>query len=192
MAGGGGWVAQSGTGGGCNDKLPGACHTCCVTCGFTSRVCRLVAALGESIESMATPGATIETLLREPGPRHRRDQREVKLVMRAYELMVIFEGEVDDATIQGHMKSLVTDNVEAAGGRVATVDNWGKRRFAYRINLKWEGTYVVLEILLPEGRDLSGVDRALRLADDVVRQKIIRLPEAEATRRGLLGAGATA
>lgn len=114
------------------------------------------------------------------------------LVMRAYELMVIFEGDVDDSTIQGHLKTLVTDIVETDGGRVASVDNWGKRRYAYRIDLKWEGTYVVLEIELPEGKDLSGVDRALRLADDVVRQKIIRLPESEATRRGLLGAEATA
>lgn len=112
--------------------------------------------------------------------------------MRAYELMVIFDGDVDDTAIQGHLKTLITDPVEADGGRVASVDNWGKRRFAYRINLKWEGTYVVLEIVLPEGKDLAGVDRALRLADDVVRQKIIRLPETEATRRGLLGAEATA
>ena len=112
--------------------------------------------------------------------------------MRAYEMMVIFDGDVEDVTIQNHLKTLITDTVEADGGRVASVDNWGKRRFAYRINLKWEGTYVVLEIVLPEGTDLSGVDRALRLADDVVRQKIIRLPESEATRRGLLGAGATA
>ncbi len=112
--------------------------------------------------------------------------------MRAYEMMVIFDGDVDDATIQGHLKTLITDTVEAGGGRVASVDNWGKRRFAYRINLKWEGTYVVLEIVLPEGQDLSGVDRALRLADDVVRQKIIRLPETEAIKRGLLGAEATA
>lgn len=112
--------------------------------------------------------------------------------MRAYELMVIFDGEVEDATIQGHLKSLVADLVEAEGGSIAKVDNWGKRRFAYRINLKWEGTYVVHEILLPEGKDLSSVDRALRLADDVVRQKIIRLPEHEATRRGLLGTTASA
>ncbi len=112
--------------------------------------------------------------------------------MRAYEMMVIFDGDVEDTAIQNHLKTLITDTVEADGGRVASVDNWGKRRFAYRINLKWEGTYVVLEIVLPEGKDLSGVDRALRLADDVVRQKIIRLPESEATRRGLLGAGATA
>ena len=114
------------------------------------------------------------------------------LAMRAYELMIIFDADVVDATIQGHLKTLVSEPVEADGGSVATVDNWGKRRFAYRINHKWEGTYVVLEILLPPGTDLSGVDRALRLADDVVRHKIIRLPEFEATRRGLLGSAATA
>lgn len=110
------------------------------------------------------------------------------LFMRAYELMVIFDADVDDAAIQGHLKGLIADTVEADDGSVAKVDNWGKRRFAYQINHKWEGTYVVLEILLPEGGDLHTVDRALRLADDVVRQKIIRLPEHEATRRGLLGA----
>ena len=112
--------------------------------------------------------------------------------MRAYELMVIFDADVSDATLNGHLKTLIADTVEADGGSVAKVDHWGKRRFAYRINHKWEGTYVVLEILLPERKDLSGVDRALRLADDVVRQKIIRLPESEATKRGLLGAAPTA
>ncbi len=112
--------------------------------------------------------------------------------MRAYELMVIFDADVADATLNGHLKTLIADTVEANGGSVANVDHWGKRRFAYRINHKWEGTYVVLEILLPEGKDLSGVDRALRLADDVVRQKIIRLPDSEATKRGLLGAATTA
>lgn len=114
------------------------------------------------------------------------------LVMRAYELLVIFEGDVEDSTIQGHLKTLISELVEADGGSIASVDNWGKRRFAYRINLKWEGIYVVLEILLEEGHDLSAVDRALRLADDVVRHKIIRLPDFEATRRGLFAATATA
>ena len=116
--------------------------------------------------------------------------------MRAYELMVIFDAGVDDATLNGHLKTLIADTVEADGGSVAKVDHWGKRRFAYRINHKgtyqWEGTYVVLEILLPERKDLSGVDRALRLADDIVRQKIIRLPESEATKRGLLDAATPA
>ncbi len=128
--------------------------------------------------------------IRGPGPAGTRGR--CMLDMRAYELMVIFDDDVADATIQGHLKSLIAERVEADGGSVANVDNWGKRRFAYRINHKWEGIYVVLEILLPEGKDLSGQDRALRLADDVVRHKIIRLPESEAMRRGLLGAEATA
>ncbi len=112
--------------------------------------------------------------------------------MRAYELMVIFDDSVTDAELQGHLKSLITDTVEADGGSVAKVDHWGKRKFAYRINHKGayihEGNYVVLEILLPERKDLSAQDRALRLADDSVRHKIIRLPEHEAIKRGLLGA----
>ena len=112
--------------------------------------------------------------------------------MRAYELMVIFDATVADADVNSHLKTLITDTVEADGGSVAKVDNWGRRRFAYRIRHKGsyalEGNYIVLEILLPEGKDLSSQDRALRLADDVVRQKVIRLPESEATKRGLFGA----
>lgn len=112
--------------------------------------------------------------------------------MRAYELMVIFDVDVADATIQGHLKTLITETVEADGGSVAKVDHWGKRRYAYPINHKNEGIYLVLEIVLPERKDLAAQDRALRLADDVVRHKIIRLPEGEATRRGLLGTPASA
>jgi small subunit ribosomal protein S6 len=112
--------------------------------------------------------------------------------MRAYELMVIFDADTADADVQGHLKTMISEIVEADGGSVAKVDNWGRRRFAYRIRHKGvyalEGNYVVLEILLPERKDLSVTSRALRLADDVVRHKVIRLPESEATKRGLFGA----
>ena len=106
-------------------------------------------------------------------------------VPRAYELMIIFDGDVPDADVQQHLTS-VGELVSAGGGTVATTDNWGKRRFAYEINHKWEGTYVVLEIVT-EGRDLHEVERTLRLADDVVPHKVLRLPDSEAARRGLLG-----
>jgi small subunit ribosomal protein S6 len=65
------------------------------------------------------------------------------------------------------------------------VDNWGRRRFAYPINHKNEGVYTVLEIVTP-AVNLDEVDRYLRLADEVVRHKLIRLPDSEAARRGLL------
>jgi small subunit ribosomal protein S6 len=81
----------------------------------------------------------------------------------------------------------ITQMVEAGGGSVATVDRWGRRRFAYEINHKSEGVYTVLEIVT-SAPNLDEVDRFLRLADDVVRHKLIRLPDDEATRRGLLQA----
>ncbi len=107
------------------------------------------------------------------------------LAMRAYELMIIFDSDVEDTTVNEHLAN-VGRLVETGGGTVEKTDRWGRRRFAYEINHKWEGIYVVLEIVT-EGRDLNEVERVLHLADDVVRHKTMRLPDAEAARRGLLG-----
>jgi len=105
--------------------------------------------------------------------------------MRAYELMIIFDGDVEDTAVNA-MLANVNKLVEAGGGTVKKTDRWGRRRFAYEINHKWEGIYVVLEIST-EGRDLHEVERVLHIADEVVRHKVMRLPENEAARRGLLG-----
>lgn len=110
--------------------------------------------------------------------------------MRAYELMVIFVGDTDEAVVNENLASITT-MVEAGGGRIAKTDRWGRRRFAYEINHRWEGIYVVLEILT-EARDLADVERSLRIADQVVRHKLMRLPDHEAARRGLLGEAAPA
>ena len=110
------------------------------------------------------------------------------MTTRVYELMVIVDQDVEDATGKAIINR-VKEMVEAAGGSVPTVDHWGRRRFAYPINHKQEGVYSVLEIVT-EAPNLDDVDRFLRLADEIVRHKIFRLPDSEATRRGLLsGAG---
>jgi small subunit ribosomal protein S6 len=114
----------------------------------------------------------------------------VVLAVRAYELMIIFDGDVEDTSVNEILAN-VGRLIEAGGGSVEKTDRWGRRRFAYEINHKWEGIYVVLEIAT-EGRDLGEVERVLHLADEVVRHKTIRLPESEAARRGLLGEAAPA
>ena len=106
--------------------------------------------------------------------------------MRAYELMTIFVGETDEADVNRILDQGVK-LINAGNGRVAKTDRWGKRRFAYEINHKWEGIYVVLEITT-EASNLDDVERMLRIADEVVRHKLIRLPDREAARRGLVGA----
>ena len=108
--------------------------------------------------------------------------------MRAYEVMIILDSELEESVIQGVINR-VGELVAAESGTVATTDKWGVRRFAYEINHKHEGFYVVLEIVT-EARSLDDLDRFLRLADETIRHKILRLPDHEATRRGLLGGDA--
>ena len=110
--------------------------------------------------------------------------------MQVYELMIIFGGDLDEDAVAASL-SKVTDNIESEGGRVATVldsEPWGRRRFAYQINHRWEGVYVILEVVTDAG-NLDTTDRILRLADrsEVVRHKLMRLPKEEAAKRGLLG-----
>ena len=103
------------------------------------------------------------------------------LAMRAYELMIIFDGDLAEPGVD-ELLAQVNQSIGDAGGQVATTDNWGKRKFAYEIDHKHEGFYVVLE-LVTDGQDLSGLERQLRLADEVVRHKLLRLPDTEAARK---------
>lgn len=109
--------------------------------------------------------------------------------MRAYELMVIIDGDLEENNVEGTVRR-VHDQIKTKGGDVQRTDRWGKRRFAYEIAKKTDGYYVVIEFLGGEG--LADLERQFRLADDVVRHKLIRLPDAEAARRGLLGEPAPA
>ena len=110
-------------------------------------------------------------------------------MMRAYELMVIIDGDVEDPKAQAWIKT-VTDGVKAVGGEIhGKPDWWGRRQFAYPINKKPAGYYLVVEAVAPPGA-LDELERTLRLADEVVRHKLIRLPEAEAARRGMAGTAA--
>jgi small subunit ribosomal protein S6 len=105
-------------------------------------------------------------------------------MQRAYELMVILEGDLDEPVAQGWVKT-ITDGITKAGGTIhGKPDWWGKRQYAYPINKKEYGYYVVLN-LLADGGALDELERSFRIADDVVRHKLLRLPDAEAARRGM-------
>ncbi|MCY3785655.1 MAG: 30S ribosomal protein S6 [bacterium] len=105
--------------------------------------------------------------------------------MRAYELMIIFRGDLApdevDEPLRRAVSALAALGVEVDPDRI---NRWPKRRFAYEIDHRSEGYYVVLEFV-SSAADFSGFERSLRLSDAIVRHKLIRLPAAEAARRGL-------
>jgi len=105
-------------------------------------------------------------------------------MMRAYEFMIILEGDLDETAAQAWVKT-VTDGIAKAGGSVhGKPEWWGRRQYAYPINKKQYGYYAVMNVVAPGGA-LDDFERSLRIADDVVRHKLLRLPDAEAARRGI-------
>ena len=95
--------------------------------------------------------------------------------MRPYEVMIIFEASLDEEGIRAEIDR-ATGLIKAKGGTPGRVDRWGKRRFAYELKHRTEGYYVLLEASA-EPDTMAELDRALHLADDVIRHKVIRLPE---------------
>jgi small subunit ribosomal protein S6 len=100
--------------------------------------------------------------------------------MRPYEVMVILDAGLDEEVIRAAVDR-ATSLITARGGTTGKVDRWGKRRFAYELHHKTEGYYVVIEATA-EPAVMAELDRMLHLADEVIRHKIIRLPDKTAGR----------
>ncbi len=110
--------------------------------------------------------------------------------MRPYEVMVILEPTLEESAVQG-LINRVSASLEASGAAVTRVDKWGRRRFAYEIGHRTEGYYVLLE-LAAEPPAVQELDRSLRLADEVIRHKIVRVPEGSSRGASTPRAGALA
>ena len=92
--------------------------------------------------------------------------------MRQYEMMIILDPSLDERTVAPSMDTLL-NVVRNDGGVVDKVDVWGKRRFAYEIDKKTEGIYVVVE-LTATSETVKEFDRQLGLNESVVRTKVLR------------------
>ena len=95
--------------------------------------------------------------------------------MRPYETVIIFDTEAEESAITAVLEKGL-DIVRNNGGTVGTVDRWGKRTLAYELRHKREGYYVVAEFSA-EPKAAAELDRFLVLADEVLRHKIMRVPD---------------
>jgi small subunit ribosomal protein S6 len=95
--------------------------------------------------------------------------------MRPYEVMVIFDADLEDSEIRAALDRH-TKLLTSKGATLGTVDVWGKRRFAYRLQHRWEGYYVVFQARA-EPAAVEELGRTLALADEVIRHKVLRIPE---------------
>lgn len=99
--------------------------------------------------------------------------------MRAYELMVLIDPEVDERTVEPTLKKYL-EVVTNAGGTVDKIDVWGRRKTAYEIQKKSEAIYVVVNFQA-EPAATQELDRVLNINETIMRTKIIRPEEQKIT-----------
>lgn len=100
--------------------------------------------------------------------------------MRPYEVVLI----LDSAAAEEDVDNVVTriKGVLPEGkGKVGQIEKWGRRRFAYEMKHRWDGFYALVE-LTAEPEVVAELDRMLLLSDDIVRHKVVRVPDAVAGR----------
>lgn len=95
--------------------------------------------------------------------------------MRAYELMVLIDPEVDERTVEPTLKKYL-EVVTTAGGTIDKVDVWGRRKMAYEIQKKSEAIYVVVDFH-SEPAATQELDRLLNINETILRTKITRPEE---------------
>ena len=95
--------------------------------------------------------------------------------MRTYEVSFIAAPNTADddlAKLTSQLEHIVTDR----GGKVAKIDNWGRRKMAYRIEKFDEGLYHFL-FIEGSGQEIAEVERRLRVTDFVIRHLTVRTDE---------------
>jgi small subunit ribosomal protein S6 len=94
---------------------------------------------------------------------------------RPYEVMIIVDADLDEETIRAAVERWL-QLIESRGAERGYVDFWGKRRLAYEVKRKAEGYYVVFQAKA-EPQAMDELHRVLSLADEVIRHKVLRIPE---------------
>ncbi len=97
--------------------------------------------------------------------------------MRVYELGFILKPDLPEEDAKASVEAVkgwLTDG----GATVDKVDDWGKRKLAYRVRGFWSGHYVFIQYSTDAGSSLNReVERRLRVADDIVKHLMIRIDE---------------
>ncbi|HKE02824.1 MAG TPA: 30S ribosomal protein S6 [Blastocatellia bacterium] len=96
--------------------------------------------------------------------------------MRTYEIAFIAAPNTADDDLS-KLNSQIEQIIADRGGKITKVDNWGRRKLAYRIGKFDEGVYTFVYVE-GSGQEIAEVERRLRVTDFVIRHLTVRTDEA--------------
>jgi small subunit ribosomal protein S6 len=95
---------------------------------------------------------------------------------RQYDLIFICRPDTPESEIDKIVSTIEHAAVEK-GGKVESVNKWGRKRMAYRVSKLREGYYVYLVLKSTHGEVIKELERRLKVADPVIKYLTVRLDE---------------
>ena len=95
--------------------------------------------------------------------------------MTAYEILLMLDSELPEER-HDEIVSRARELIESRGGSIEQHDPWGRRKLAYEIDHKSEGTYHLL-LFQSDPETLDELSRILKITDGVMRHLAVRRPE---------------
>ena len=106
--------------------------------------------------------------------------------MTEYEILLLLDPDLDEAR-QTDIVARARELVEKSGGSWDLHDAWGRRKLAYEIGHKGEGSYHLLQFTC-DAPTLDEISRVLRIDDGVMRHMATRRIEGSPARPVAVGA----
>jgi small subunit ribosomal protein S6 len=95
---------------------------------------------------------------------------------RIYEVVFIIDPDAGDDEVM-RLSEAVQKIITSQGGTITKTEVMGRRKLAYEINHKTDGTYVLLEVA-GSGAEIAELERRMRVNDQILRYMTIRVDEA--------------
>ena len=103
------------------------------------------------------------------------------MATRTYEVMYIIDPETPTERME-KLNEAVASLIEKEGGTVIRKEEYGLKTFAYQIQKKNEGYYVLYEIN-GSGQEIAELERRMRVNDMILRYITVRTDEERKDRR---------
>ena len=100
--------------------------------------------------------------------------------MRSYQSVLILKPDYDDTQVQQNTES-ISELIKGQGGSCLKIDNWGKKRLAYKVKKNRFGIYLNIYHTC-ESLNVSALEEKYRLYDPIIKYIVIKLDDKDIQR----------
>jgi small subunit ribosomal protein S6 len=100
--------------------------------------------------------------------------------LRNYQSILILKPDLDEAQVEQSIEK-ITSIISKFGGAILKLDNWGKKRLAYRVKKNKFGYYLNIYHTCEQG-NVPALEKEYQLYDLIIKYLVIRLEERDIER----------